>query len=276
MQHYGLMKSNVSVGGGLLQHGITLVGSRHSPLPSTSLPLAIYEKKVKIRSNQLTPSIDAQDDPPRSCGVRYNRDCIPSEGCVVSAITNMTSRSLNPNLSSSAHYQALKFLIHFIGDVHQPLHTENEARGGNDLHVRFNNRNTNLHAIWDTDILEKHAGPGPKSAEKEDAQAWAETLFSDAASNPSLTLADDNDCLDVSEAENCALQWANEANSYICSYVLKDDVQGVEGKNLAGKYYEGAIPIVDYLVRKAGFRLGSWINGIAAQAAQTGEGIEEL
>ena len=63
--------------------------------------------------------------------------------------------------------------------------------------------------------------------------------------------------------------------------MLKDDVQGVEGKNLAGKYYEGAVPIVDYLVGKAGFRLGSWINGIAAQAqaqaqSQAGEGSEEL
>lgn len=187
----------------------------------------------------------------------------------------MTSRALNPNLSSSAHYQALKFLIHFIGDIHQPLHTENEARGGNDLHVRFNNRNTNLHAIWDSDILEKHAGSGPKSAEKEDAQAWAETLFSAAASTPSLNVAEGDDCLDVSTAEKCALEWANEANSYICSYVLKDDVQGVEGRNLAGKYYEGAVPIVDYLVGRAGFRLGSWINGIAAQA-QAGEEIEEL
>lgn len=189
----------------------------------------------------------------------------------------MTSRALNPNLSSSAHYQAVKFLIHFIGDIHQPLHTENEARDGNDLHVRFNNRNTNLHAIWDTDILEKHAGSGSKSAEKEDAQAWAEALFSATSSTPSLTVADGDDCLDVSTAEKCALEWANEANRYICSYVLKDDVQGVEGKNLAGEYYEGVVPIVDYLVGKAGFRLGGWINGIAAQAqAQAVEGNEEL
>lgn len=33
--------------------------------------------------------VDAQDDPPRSCGVNFRRDCIPKEGCVVSAITNM-------------------------------------------------------------------------------------------------------------------------------------------------------------------------------------------
>ena len=41
-------------------------------------------------------SLDAHDDPPRSCGVRYQRDCIPKEGCVVSAITNMVHPSLTP------------------------------------------------------------------------------------------------------------------------------------------------------------------------------------
>lgn len=64
------------------------------------------------------------------------------------------------------------------------------------------------------------------------------------------------------------MAWATEANSYICSYVLKDDVQGVEGINLATDYYDGAVPIVDYLIGKAGVRLAGWLNAIAAASQQ--------
>lgn len=77
-----------------------------------------------------------------------------------------------------------------------------------------------------------------------------------------------DECTDVQDAAGCALAWANEANSYICSYVLKDDVEGVEGRNLATDYYEGAVPIVDYLIGKAGVRLAGWLNALAAAAQQ--------
>ena len=50
--------------------------------------------------------------------------------------------------------------------------------------------------------------------------------------------------------------------------MLKDDVEGVEGRNLATDYYEGAVPIVDYLIGKAGVRLASWLNALAAAAQQ--------
>ena len=43
--------------------------------------------------------IDAQDDPPRTCAVKYSRDCLPREGCVVSAITNMVSQLSNLPIS---------------------------------------------------------------------------------------------------------------------------------------------------------------------------------
>jgi hypothetical protein len=54
--------------------------------------------------------------------------------------------------------------------------------------------------------------------------------------------------------------------------VLKDDVDGVEGRDLSGDYYDGAVPIVDELVSKAGARLGAWINALSASAqAETRE-----
>ena len=50
---------------------------------------------------------------------------------------------------------ALRFLVHLVGDLHQPLHVgENQDRGGNALQVRFFWRGTNLHHLWDSLILE--------------------------------------------------------------------------------------------------------------------------
>ena len=46
--------------------------------------------------------------------------------------------------------EALKFLVHFVGDVHQPLHAGYGVdRGGNDIKVWFYGDNTNLHSLWD-------------------------------------------------------------------------------------------------------------------------------
>ena len=49
------------------------------------------------------------------------------------------------------------------------------------------------------------------------------------------------------------------------------DVAGVEGKDLAEGYYDGAVPIVEDLIAKAGRRLAAWINALAAQGAATVE-----
>lgn len=125
--------------------------------------------------------------------------------------------------------------------------------------------------------MEKHAG-GPKDDEKADAASWADALDGAlTAMEEGGGVAVRDECTNVRDAAGCALEWAGEANAYICSYVLKDDVEGVEGRNLAEDYYEGAVPIVDHLVGKAGLRLAGWINALAAlQARIVIQGEEEL
>ncbi|KAI9768674.1 MAG: hypothetical protein M1839_003982 [Geoglossum umbratile] len=224
---------------------------------------ALWADQIRRQQPKTAPwhFIDAMDDPPRKCSVNYKRDCIPKDGCVISAIVDMTSRINNPKLSAQNHLEALKFLLHFIGDIHQPLHTENEARGGNEIAVLFGRRHTKLHTIWDTDILVKHEG-GKSKDEASQAADWADRLVEVGAGSDWLS------CADTSTAEKCALVWAGEANKYICSYVLKDDVEGVTGgRDLSTDYYEDAVPIVDELIGKAGFRLATWIEGLAAERA---------
>jgi hypothetical protein len=52
--------------------------------------------------------------------------------------------------------QALRFLVHFVEDLHMPMHVgENHDQGGNRLQVRFFDRGSNLHSVWDTGIISR-------------------------------------------------------------------------------------------------------------------------
>jgi hypothetical protein len=55
--------------------------------------------------------------------------------------------------------RALLFLVHFVADIHQPLHVgDNSDRGGNLTQVQFFNEGTNLHRLWDSDLIHKIGG----------------------------------------------------------------------------------------------------------------------
>ena len=71
-------------------------------------------------------------------------------------------------------------------------------------------------------------------------------------------------CVDVSPAsgvEACAVEWATDANALNCVYVLVGDESGVE---LDGAYYEGAREYLGEQIAKGGYRLGAFLNGLAA------------
>jgi hypothetical protein len=88
--------------------------------------------------------IDANDSPPTSCGVEFDRDC-GAGGCVVSAIANYTAQLQDPKTSAAELLNAMRFVIHFVGDIHQPLHDEALDVGGNSIPVTYSGATTNLH-----------------------------------------------------------------------------------------------------------------------------------
>ncbi|KAI4601086.1 hypothetical protein KJ359_012273 [Pestalotiopsis sp. 9143b] len=203
--------------------------------------------------------IDAQDNPPSSCGVDLDRDC--ADGCVVSAISNYTTRVLNTKLSASDRQIAAKMIIHFIGDIGQPLHCEELETGGNGIDVLYDGDDTNLHHIWDSEIPESVSGGSSQSS----AKTWATTLTTAIKSGTYKSaaagwVAD----LDISDAETTATGWASEANAYVCSTVLKGGVSAVENKELDGSYTTTAQPVVKEQIAKQGYRLAKWLDAIAA------------
>jgi hypothetical protein len=94
--------------------------------------------------------------------------CPLPESCVTQAITDQLTVLRSPGTDPQKKAEALRFLIHFVGDIHQPLHaTTNNDQGGNCVPVAFFDtppqlRNPatesyapNLHGVWDVNILAK-------------------------------------------------------------------------------------------------------------------------
>lgn len=91
---------------------------------------------------------------PPNAGCHYvaARDC-RNGACVVSAIEREV-RILGSRAPDDQRLMALKYVIHFVGDVHQPLHAGHGAdKGGNTYQLQAFGRGTNLHALWDTGLL---------------------------------------------------------------------------------------------------------------------------
>jgi hypothetical protein len=88
-----------------------------------------------------------------ACSYEAERDC-RSGDCVVGAITAQTAILADRQRSPGERLQALKFVVHFVGDVHQPLHAGYaHDKGGNTVQVSLNGQGTNLHALWDSKLL---------------------------------------------------------------------------------------------------------------------------
>lgn len=82
------------------------------------------------------------------------RDC-PRGDCVVAQIDRDAHILSDPRAPQAAKTEALEFLIHFVGDVHQPLHAaDRDDKGGNDIHVRLRGKRLNLHQVWDQAVVE--------------------------------------------------------------------------------------------------------------------------
>jgi hypothetical protein len=81
------------------------------------------------------------------------RDC-PKGDCVIAKIADLRKTLRDPATPPDQLREALMFLVHFIGDMHQPLHcADNDDRGGNSVRVVFFDRPTNLHSVWDSGLL---------------------------------------------------------------------------------------------------------------------------
>ena len=123
-----------------------------------------------------------------TCALDRTLDC-PDGACVVGAIEAQAKILSDPARPREERRDALKFLVHFVGDVHQPLHAgHRDDRGGNTAelvlrtaippeayareHYRDGVMQTNLHALWDYYVLESANETAAQHADRLDAPGW--------------------------------------------------------------------------------------------------------
>jgi hypothetical protein len=174
---------------------------------------------------------------PRDSGCAYqpSRDC-PDGNCVVAALANQAERLAAPASSAQDRLEALKYVVHFVADLHQPLHAGfADDRGGNTYQLQAFGRGTNLHAVWDTALLQ---------AIEPDARTLAALLGSRAPPSQSLAFAPD--------------AWAAES----CRIVSRADFY--PGRKLDAGYLETYRSVIEDRLLVAGLRLATLLNTIVA------------
>ncbi len=167
-----------------------------------------------------------------------DRDC-PKKGCVVSAITKYANVLRDKDSTRKKSVEALKFLVHFVGDVHQPLHASRARdKGGNDIKVEFFQNKTNLHRVWDSGLI------------RQTKKSWSEYATE-------LQQAITPEQLAVWKSTDPAL-WATESWKLALSHAYEIPKDGQVGRS----YFDRCIPVVDERLSMAGVRMATLLNSI--------------
>lgn len=91
-------------------------------------------------------------------GDDYKPADAPGEGDAMTALSRFTGTLRDPKATLAEKSQALRFIVHIIGDMHQPLHAGGGAdRGGNAIPVTWFGKPTNLHSVWDSALIEQRS-----------------------------------------------------------------------------------------------------------------------
>ncbi|MDQ3287410.1 MAG: S1/P1 nuclease [Pseudomonadota bacterium] len=179
------------------------------------------------------------------------RDC-PDGECVIGAIEDQTRILADRTQTTQARRDALKFVVHFIGDVHQPLHANNRPdQGGNQFQISLRTdiepeayaadryiggvMGTNLHSIWDFYVLEGARLDRAAYARRLDAFAWPTQM------NP-LTPAS---------------AWAGESCRLVSSRSLYP-----EEHQMNHSYLDAMRPLAEQRIRQAAYRLARVLNEV--------------
>jgi S1/P1 Nuclease len=102
----------------------------------------------------------------------------PAQDCVVNKIDEFAAELKNKSTPAPERILALKFLIHFVGDLHQPLHAaDHRDRGGNCIALLpAQGAQNNLHAYWDVSVVNALGQSAPQIAGQLDARLTADEI----------------------------------------------------------------------------------------------------
>lgn len=175
------------------------------------------------------------------------RDCQPTDhgDCVIAEIARAEKILGDGSRSKADRAEALKFLVHFVGDMHRPLHSIERKdpatgvgdRGGNEVRVTLFSTPTNLHAVWDSGIV-SHGGVTLEQVQK------------------GLSTQDEKVL-----AQGDPVQWALAAHNLAITntYVIPPDHQ------LSDDYVNKNVPVVVAQLGSAGVRLAAILDAVLGE-----------
>jgi hypothetical protein len=191
---------------------------------------------------------------------------------VIGAIANYTRRArCLPGVSDMDRIDAVKFLLHFIGDISQPLHTCGRDRGGNDVKVNINGTMVKLHAAWDTTFLEARMKLFAS------ADAYEKYLVEYAQNRRDSGWVSPHDIYALSKNGNslAAIDWTVGTTVVNCETIWPMFDLNPKG-NFGLEYFDNAIPVLDLALSRAGYRLGNWMNMIFDGECKEGGGVNDV
>ncbi|MBQ4856496.1 S1/P1 nuclease [Rhodanobacter sp. B2A1Ga4] len=172
-----------------------------------------------------------------ACDYVPPRDC-RDDRCVVAGLQHYVDVLGDRSQPDAARREALKFVVHFVGDIHQPLHAGcRDDKGGNTYQVQFDGRGSNLHKVWDSGML---SGRGL------DWQAYAQQL--DAAMPVNLPAP-------IAPLDDPYAQWAEESCRITAEAGFYPD-----GHKIDPAYVASWRPVAELRLRQAGRRLAAVLN----------------
>ena len=161
-------------------------------------------------------------------------------GDVLEAIQRFTAVLRDPQATRESKQEALRFLVHFVGDIHQPLHVGRRADfGGNSIKVTLIGQETNLHSVWDSGMIDNE-----KLSFSEFAAFIDHPTLQELQTWQSAPPAD----------------WANESKA------LRDRVYQIGDGKLSYEYVYKNIPLVKRRLLQGGVRLAGLLNSIFARS----------
>lgn len=176
---------------------------------------------------------------------KYDRKYEDAKGGVVSKIADFRKILADPGAPRARRQEALKFLAHFLQDMHQPVHVgHRDDRGGNDLQVQYFEKGSNLHRVWDSGLLEQ-AG----RSEQDYAQVLEARITPELAAEWSRGTVED---------------WANESLAAAKqAYLVPGSTAALrKGAKLGQAYYDAHLPTAELRIEQAGVRLAALLNAI--------------
>jgi hypothetical protein len=168
---------------------------------------------------------------------------VSTEGCIVDKIHEFQATIKDSSRSIEDRRFALRFLIHLVQDLHMPMHVgDNHDKGGNLTQVRFYDRGTNMHRLWDSDMIER-AG--------DDEDFWMTDLAP-------LDTPANRDAAKKGTIED----WATESLlAARAAYQVPETGKRLKpGQKLSDAYYNANLPIVQERLYQASIRLAKLLN----------------